>query len=350
MTQKRPRSMTSNQSLTEQPVKIQKLDKNEVEGDQEIIQKYNDNFTSISSQIEKALSQLEKPCQILGTNITEIQKLMSQFVNHDIKKLPQYQVIRDNFMNFGIEAIENQIPAPVREFLLEKHSRHLLKGGTDPNNLGIIWDNTWDQMSNLMKIATYILSANHNDNDSFIKYIDCVENQIAGTAKEIYKLFPFGLKAYVLKNLFDEFRQTQETLRDLHQIKQAIDSEGNQLQESIKFITETSYAKNIELNSLKDLEISYNKEKNRVENEIQENEKALENFKGILALAKSDQNEEVSSICSICLSEGRTHSLPCGHIFCLDCINNVRGGYSGRKKCPDCRSEYNQGDVRRVFI
>lgn len=63
---------------------------------------------------------------------------------------------------------------------------------------------------------------------------------------------------------------------------------------------------------------------------------------------------EPGSLCDVCADEFGPHNLPhcipCGHVLCLNCCNNILEKTSSRKSpaCPFCREQFTRGAVRLI--
>ncbi|GBE84310.1 hypothetical protein SCP_0602880 [Sparassis crispa] len=62
------------------------------------------------------------------------------------------------------------------------------------------------------------------------------------------------------------------------------------------------------------------------------------------------------SLCDVCAEEygphNYPHSIPCGHVLCLDCCNNILQKTSPRltPSCPFCRVQFTSDDIRLIRL
>ncbi|KIJ45880.1 hypothetical protein M422DRAFT_66921 [Sphaerobolus stellatus SS14] len=61
----------------------------------------------------------------------------------------------------------------------------------------------------------------------------------------------------------------------------------------------------------------------------------------------------INGYCPVCRddfnSERRAHSIPCGHLFCIDCLTRMRGGHA-HARCPFCRLPFRVQDIRWLYF
>ena len=70
-----------------------------------------------------------------------------------------------------------------------------------------------------------------------------------------------------------------------------------------------------------------------------QSQKAFKEF----SMKEETHDVDTLTLCNICMENKKDRSLNCGHIFCNACLEKMNS-------CPTCRMEFEQGQVRHVFI
>lgn len=54
------------------------------------------------------------------------------------------------------------------------------------------------------------------------------------------------------------------------------------------------------------------------------------------------KTDDVTKQCAICMENLKDYSLPCGHLYCIECVEKI-------KKCSVCKKQFMSKDVRKIY-
>lgn len=339
MNRKRERQMDSRE--IESPSKVQKTSE-----DQNVKIKQAE---LIIADINKSLTSIKEKFQELSNNLNKIRTLAVDFIGKDFKQSPQYQVYRDEFINYDPHCLDEILPDHVKKDLRNKFPDLNTSGSIilSPDDLDVAWEYLWSQLDQPTKLR---IAFSNDDDNELVSLLNTMEDTFAETVHELSMSIPFSVKIALLSNFSADIIQIKDEMKDLLEIKKALESEGERLEQSLSFIRDSTYSKNMELSNLQEIQMNFDKEKAKVMTQLKEKTEIIEAFQDMTMNLPNLRKKEDVPLCSICCEERKTHALPCGHIFCLTCVHGIDNnqGYRGAQ-CPDCRKNFSIDQLLRVF-
>lgn len=171
-------------------------------------------------------------------------------------------------------------------------------------------------------------------------------------AKKMAECLPDDLKFHLVMETYVENKDLKLKLDHLKNEREKLKEEKDKVQKNIDELRSSRFSDSLNIPQLESLILFYHYDLTK--NEI-ESQKLQTKFSQYQRIHQDFLGDTLNMICHICMHHRRTHVLPCGHFFCVWCLNHLPNQWDSNrlhyiKRCPDCMQNFTLDQKIKIFF